>query len=391
MTQQPTATAAVLKRLRDLREASGKTSKQLEEELILGPGWIARMESGEFTPSLNTLLSVLHAIGARLEDLGSVIDWSKHDFSVDRALVGEQDDDGLLVHFPYGAFDARYRLVGAKSDELDEVLRTLRNELSKLDPDYAFSPGEADDESAVKTMAVAKTFLRAVALWPAANPSDLWWFIVSRAFCDPFNHPAKFSRLDLGQSWKRTGGWALEEILVLHYEPYLAKHGVHVEIATGARKQELVAQLKVTSRLEADKVDVFLVKSTPAGDKCFGVIHVKASFAERRTDDVPMSQALIQAGYTSVLWTMDAKSTPGETPVNRGELGALADGDRDDRSAKRKDIESDGLFSACFSYNSNTLPTPDGQAAAARVYRCSFADPNDQFSAFVLNAAAKAQ
>ena len=387
MSHHRTATVAVLERLRALREAAGKSQKQLEEELILGPGWIGRIEAGEFVPSLNTLLAVLHAIGSRLEDLGPAVDWKGHDFSVDRNLLAEDDGDELVVRFPYGAYDASYRLASATTAQFGDVLRTLRDGLSKLAPDYDFSPGESDEESAVKTMAVATAFLRAVTLWPTANPSDLWWFIVSRAFCDPFNHPAKFSRLDLGQSWKRTGGWALEEILVLHYEPFLAKHGIHVEIATGSRKQDLVAQLEVKTRLEADKVDVFLVKSTPKGDSCFGVVHVKASFAERRTDDVPMSQALIQAGYTSILWTMDAKSTPAEAPVNRGELGVLAQEDRDDRSAKRKDIEADGLFSACFSYNSNTLPTPEHQEVEARVYRCSFADPNDQFSSFVINAA----
>jgi len=59
-------------------------------------------------------------------------------------------------------------------------------------------------------------------LWPHANPSDIWWFVVSRAYHDPFNHPAHYARLDLGQSWKRTGGWALEEVLVRHYGPALA-------------------------------------------------------------------------------------------------------------------------------------------------------------------------
>jgi hypothetical protein len=120
----------------------------------------------------------------------------------------------------------------------------------------------------------------------------------------------------------------------------------------------------------------------------FGVVHVKASFAERRTDDVPMSKALVDAGYVSPLWTMDCKSAPSETPTNRGELGPAfdEDDDKDKRSAKRKDIEDDGYFSACFSYNSNTNPTPTKQESKAKVYVCNFQDPDDGFSQFIISS-----
>ena len=120
----------------------------------------------------------------------------------------------------------------------------------------------------------------------------------------------------------------------------------------------------------------------------FGVVHVKASFAERRTDDVPMSQVLIENGYISPLWTMDCKCTLGRSPRNRGELGRiLVPGEADKRSAKRKDIEEEGFFSACFSYNRNTCPTPSGQDAASRVVVCDFSDPEgDAFVRFLVHA-----
>ena len=60
-----------------------------------------------------------------------------------------------------------------------------------------------------------------------------------------------------------------------------------------------------------------------------------------------MSTVLANCGYTSPLWTMDCKSMPGEFPINRGELGEVTDR----RSAKRKDIEDEGYFTGCFSYN----------------------------------------
>lgn len=72
---------------------------------------------------------------------------------------------------------------------------------------------------------------------------------------------------------------------------------------------------------------------------------------------------------------------PGARPVNRGELGAL-DGDR---SAKRMDIEDEGYFTGCFSYNKNTLPSPPGLPAQRRVYSCDFSNPDDEFSRFIIS------
>jgi hypothetical protein len=118
-----------------------------------------------------------------------------------------------------------------------------------------------------------------------------------------------------------------------------------------------------------------------------GAVHVKASFAERRDDDVPLSRALMEAGFASIFWTMDSKSGPSERPVNRGELGALLGEGDDERSQKRKDFEVYGSFSACFSYNRNTKPTPIEQEAAARIHRVDFSNPEgDAFTTFVCEA-----
>lgn len=85
---------------------------------------------------------------------------------------------------------------------------------------------------------------------------------------------------------------------------------------------------------------------------------------------------------------MDCKSTPSARPFNKGELGSLVkEGDRlDRRSAKRKDIEEDAYFSACFSYNRNTAPTPASQIAKANIHVCDFQDPDDAFSQFLISS-----
>lgn len=348
----------------------------LAHDLILGPDWIQRFESGDTMPDLDTLFVLADRIkidpAILFADLHADDDVSPE---MSRVIYGEQRGADLVIHFEYANFDAQYVLTSATVDEFEEVLLALRDGLALL----VSTGGDVEVQKQIKTNAVAAAFLKATKLWPEANPSDLWWFVVYRAYCDPYNHPAAYARMSFEQSWKRTGGWALEEILVRHYRDTLASHGITIEIAHGPRKRELLNQFDVPSRLESDKVDVYLLGPN---DRAFGVVHVKASFAERRTDDVPMSEALIKAGYFSPLWTMDCKSTPSARPFNKGELGAV-DGNR---SAKRKDFEDDGWFSACFSYNKNTKPTLNPNDVAAAIVGCDFSDPDDDFVAYVVAA-----
>jgi transcriptional regulator with XRE-family HTH domain len=378
MTANPIV-ASLLSRFRDIRQAAGLTPEELDARLIFGPGWVRRFETGDTVPSIDVLVVMLAMLNSNLrefiEGANLEVPLDEASSSVDRVLRAEQPEDGsdaLLVKFRYADHDATYRLPKASLNEFDEVLRTLRDGLAQL------VSVDGEEQRAIKTNAVAASFLRAAEMWPHANPSDLWWFVVSRAYLDRFNHPARYARLDHGQSWKRTGGWALEEVLVRHYSPALAEHWIRIFIAYGHEKHTFLGHLETEDRLEADKVDVLLVGATEAGPVCFGVVHVKASFAERRTDDVPMSKALVEAGYCSPLWTMDCKSSPSPLPINRGELGPAKPATGPDRrSAKRKDIEDDGYFSACFSYNRNTVPTPETQDAASRIMTCDFTNPSD--------------
>lgn len=370
---------SLLSKLQKLREEAGITQSQLENKLNLGPGWITRFESGETIPDFGMFLTLLSEIGSSLEDLLSDLSPQEKLMKIERSIYAEQRGKDLLIHFHYANYDAVYNLSNATIQEFDEVIKTLRDGLARL-----ISVDESQTE-AIKTDSVAKTFLTAVKKWPHANPSDLWWFVIYRAYADPFNHPAQYARLDFTQSWKRTGGWALEEVLVRHYGPHLKKHGINIFIAPTELKERIFRDVKIGDRIEVDKVDVILTGQDDKAERFLGVIHVKASFAERRTDDVPMSKALIDARYVSPLWTMDCKSTPSETPFNKGELGSSLGGKSDNRSAKRKDIEDDGYFSACFSYNSNTIPTPKSQKCKAKIHVCDFKNPDDVFSQFIIS------
>lgn len=373
MTETHGYLKALLDNLRAIREKAGVSESTLEERLILGPGWISRFETGETVPSIDMLLAILHETGGGLIQLLEGLPEPEAS-GVVRTIFAEQSGKDIIINFRYANFDAQYTLPRSTLDDFEAVIKTLRDGLARL------ASIDQTQSEAIKTDSVARTFLMAVRCWPKANPSDLWWFLVYRAYCDPYNHPAQYARLDFTQSWKRTGGWALEDILVRHYGPFLKSHGVNLFIADGAAKQALVRSLKLTDRVEADKIDVVLTGDTPKGPRFFGVVHVKASFAERRTDDVPLSIALNRGGFTSPLWTMDCKSTPGSRPVNRGELGDI-DGRR---SAKRKDIEDEGYFTGCFSYNKHTQPSPRTLPTERRVYVCDFSDPDDLFSQFIL-------
>ena len=373
MTEAHGYLKALLANLRGLREKAGLSESQLEDRLILGPGWISRFENGETVPSIDMVLALLHEMNANFNQLLDGLP-DPEALEVERLIFAEEAGKDIIINFRYANHDAQYKLQCASLDQFEEVIKTLRDGLARL------AVAEKNQSEAFKTDSVARAFLNATSLWPAANPSDLWWFLVYRAYCDPFNHPAQFARLDFTQSWKRTGGWALEEILVRHYGPFLKSQGVNLFIADGAEKQRIVGGLNLEDRVEADKIDVMLTGDTPQGPQFFGVVHVKASFAERRTDDVPLSIALSRAGFTSPLWTMDCKSMPGEQPINRGELGD-ADGRR---SAKRKDIEDEGYFTGCFSYNRLTQPSAATLPAERRVHVCDFSNPDDVFSQFIL-------
>ena len=341
----------------------GVSQEALAEGTGIDRSYIGGIERGERNPALKTIVALADALGvspARLFHGIGAGDLPHH-------LEATRNQHGLSLRFRYDQYNASYDLPIATMSEFRAVIETLRSGLRSMHS---------------RSDAVADTFLRAAALWPHANPSDLWTFVVNRAYCDRDNHPPSEARLNLEQSWKRTSGWALERVLVRHYGPFLARKGISLQLGnrhTSTRWFKTIGDV----RLIADKADVLIVRTRGDSESFEGVIHVKASIAERRTDDVPTSLALLGSGLMSILWTMDVKSTPSASPVNHGEFGEA----RNDTEAseKRKDIEQNGHFSACFSYNSMTNPTEETSHVRSRIYTCGFGNPDDEFSNFIIN------
>lgn len=372
--------------VRRYREALRMTQENLADASELDRSYIGGVERGERNPTLTAILRLAVALeippAYLFEGAGRSIsipdsrmqremfEGIREDAPISKGtegVIAKDTESGLLIQFRYDQYDAEYLLSGAKKSEFNEVLSVLKKGLASRN-------NRAD--------AVAKAFLAATRLWPDANPSDLWTFLINRAYCDRSNHPSVNARLNLEQSWKRTSGWALERVLVEHYETFLKTKGLTIKIGSKAEKESLFSDID-DSRIVPDKADVLISFVSDGIEQLLGVVHVKASIAERRTDDVPMSQALINAGYLSVFWTMDAKSFPSNQPVNRGEFGET---DHNQVSEKRRDFEEHGHFSACFSYNKNTVPTVGSNDAQARIFVCNFTDPDDDFARFLISA-----
>ena len=352
--------------LRALREIRSLTQEALAARAGLDRSYVGGVERGERNPTLSAISRLARALdtapSSLFADIGDDLQVKP---PTDGVVAVENAGRGLVLRFRYDQHDAEYTLDGARLAEYDDVLGMLKRGLAS---------------SADKADAVADAFIRATTVWPGANPSDLWTFLVNRIYCDHSNHPAANAKLNLEQSWKRTSGSALERVVVRHYSQFLRRHGIALKIADHAEKKRFLGTID-DPRIVADKADIIITHGDGKAEKLLGVVHVKASLAERRTDDVPLSQALVQAGYLSVFWTMDSKSFPSTKPANRGEFG-VADGKISD---KRRDFEVHGHFSACFSYNANTLPTVN-EDAVAKIFVCNFKDPDDRFAQFLLDA-----
>ena len=103
----------LLRNLRTLREKMGLSLDELENRLILGPGWITCFEKGEIVPSVNMLLAILHEMGATLDDLLVGLPEHADIPQVEQRIFAEQADSDIVIHFRYANFDATYTLENA--------------------------------------------------------------------------------------------------------------------------------------------------------------------------------------------------------------------------------------------------------------------------------------
>ncbi|MBL8799728.1 MAG: helix-turn-helix domain-containing protein [Planctomycetia bacterium] len=379
--------ARVGARIGELRQAKGLTQQELAARAAIDAATLSKIESGRRNITLSTLNDLLTALDvsprhffasdafsvqpAGPADSGTIIDSEHLRF---REVAG-----ALSVHFPCGQYDAVVTFPSMKRAVVAEAILAMRDGLHRAELPAA---GDTSSQQTLMSQAIADSFLKIGYAYPRTNPSDIWRYIIYRAFIDPLNHPTSNARKDFQQSWKRTSGWALEQILDRHYGEHLAAQSVSItSFRSNAERAPLLKLMGLAGKVPADKVDQFILGRIKDDPIPLGVLHVKTSLAERRTDDVPASRAIQDAGYLSIFVTMDAKDTPSPQPRNRGEYGQPGT----NASQKRLDVELDGSFSAVFSFNANTVSSPERTPSGARIMTVNLANPADAFSAFILD------
>jgi hypothetical protein len=135
------------------------------------------------------------------------------------------------------------------------------------------------------------------------------------------------------------------------------------------------------SEVGDSKLDIALYLASRQTREILGGVHVKASLAERVSDDVPASRAMMRRGLLSPLWTLDVKSFPpphGDL-VNWGELGSP-----ESPSQKRKYVEEHGDFDNCYSANMRSVPSGGETTSGKRIYTLKLSQQPDQFATDVI-------
>ena len=181
---------------------------------------------------------------------------------------------------------------------------------------------------------------------------------------------------DPGQSWKRASGDAFELFLADYYNTMFKNNGLRLIPLTRDESEKAFNLMGISGKVGDSKLDIAIIKDYNGkslkinNGTLIGGIHVKASLAERVSDDVPASTEMMKHGYLSYLFTLDVKSFPlSETVtetrayINKGELGTP-----DAPTDKRKYIEEHGSFNACFSLNKRTVPSPAETYSGKMIY-----------------------
>ncbi|WP_379875344.1 helix-turn-helix domain-containing protein [Lacibacterium aquatile] len=359
---------SLISKLKEAREREDIDPADLDEILGVGPGWIETFEAGKTTPTVDFILAIIRSLGMDIADVFKDIDKSTAKSILSRSIEVENKKShgvkGAEMRFRYNSYLAKVFIPSANEETFEKVKKTFRDNLG----------------AGRKTEAVVEAFMQLVSLWPRANPSDIWWFMMQRLYSDPYFHPATEAHRDFGQSWKRTAGWALERIIVEHYRERLLKSDIEIGIFRREQVTEFLEAMKLNFHAEAHKADILLLDTSGRTKQCFGVAHVKASIAERRQNDQSFSSALLSKNFYSPFVTMDCKSAPSSKPHNKGEFGLPLDDADDRRGDKRKEFEEEGYYSGCYSFNSNTIPTPVGQKATARIFVINFQTADDAFT-----------
>jgi transcriptional regulator with XRE-family HTH domain len=363
----------LIRLLRELREQAGLSQKQLAEKLGVGSqSFIAKIEGGERRVDVIELLDIAAALNVDISAIAEKLGWTNPARSGDLVAVpppGEVEKHRHGIQIPMLWRGKRLPVVVEKATPAGYLAaeKAISNRFQSL-----------NHSSERNRDAIAWAMQEALRYLPGVNPSDIYHHIVYRIYM------REYKRSDANQSWVRAGGEALEVFIEQTYNPLLEQHGIRLQaLISGAEKKKAIKAIGLSGKVGDAKLDVALLGQHQDKWHIFGGLHVKASLAERVSDDVPCSVEMMKNGYWSGLFTFDAKSFPPPVGdlVNRGELGTEAR-----PSDKRKYITQHGSFSCCVCYNTRIEPSPVRTASGKRIFVCGIADSTDALPGLVVAA-----
>jgi len=365
----------VIRLLKAQREASGLSQQEVADRLSQHQSYVAKIETGERRLDVIELVDFLAALETDAPSFLQALGWMVREggireeiaFPVQGSAVSQADDTMITLAWR----DRLYPLVlsGTSPEVYEEVERQIVDRFRALN----------GDRTARNRDTIAWALQFAIAQMPLVNPSDIYHQIVYRLYM------REYKRSDPAQSWVRAGGEAVEVFLEAQYRDVLKRARVEIRaLLTREQKKAALQEMGLVGQVGDSKLDLVLVGTADSGERVvFGGIHAKASLAERVSDDVPCSEAMMRAGYWSCLFTFDAKSFPPPSGdlVNRGELGT-----EDSPSDKRKYITEHGSFSACVCYNTRSTPSPSITPSGRKIFVSTMRPDDDPLPGLILDA-----
>lgn len=366
---------ALIGELRKAREARTVTQVTLAQNLNQPQSYVAKVEGLERRLDIIELFDWLAALKYEslqfFRDIGWFPEEGSNPSSVLTPIEGDvkEVEGGICQKLLWEGQVKEVLLEGITAEQYLRVERQISQLFKSLN---VKRPLIKNREAIVQALELA------IREMPNLNPSDIYHHIVYRIYL------RDYTRSTAEQSWVRAGGEAMELFIEKHYTAVLAPHGIYITaLLSSTEKAKALSEMGLSGKVGDSKLDVALYGEHEGEKIIFGGVHSKASLAERVSDDVPCSEAMMREGLVSYLYTFDAKSFPpphGDL-INRGELGSHTQ-----PSDKRRYIEEHGSFDACFSYNLRTSPSFGETPSGKRIYASSLKREEDVFPIKVIGA-----
>lgn len=365
----------LIEQLLYIRKYGKVTQVQLAEHMGQEQSFVSKVENFERRLDIIELYDWLLALKYNPEKFFCEIGWFADRSTDNRGLPAlpiprevEKSENGSLIHL---AWQGTVIKLFIEKMSVQEYIY-LEKEISKL---YS----QLNNSNVLKNRDVIYQAMKlAFETCPKVNPSDIYHHIIYRLYL------REYSKTQADRSWVRAGGEALELFIVDKYSKELNIYGIGVVgLVKTTDKVAALTEMGLNDLVGGSKLDIALYGFIDGEKHIFGGIHLKASLAERVTDDVPCSEAMIRNGYVSYLLTMDAKSYPPPNGdlVNRGELGSV-----ENPSDKRNYIEGHGSFTGCYSYNLRTISSGNVTRSGSKIYSSTFEPAKDSLPAHIISA-----